>query len=237
MKFSFILSVALLGVSAAQAQTVLSVGPRIGFNASTAHYSYKRTYTTKYQLGGSAGVLAEARRGHLALQVAALYQQKGFRLDDEYESGSSYSRQKDTYRLNYVTLPIQLVYTQHEDGQGMQVVAGGYVGMLLNGRVQYDDYFRDRVNGVMAFRGESTIKPVSTIDVTSRGAYSQRFDAGVQAGIGYRYNNLLVQAEYSLGLRDLRPRYRDINGSRFFSASYYNRTVQLSASYLFSLTK
>ncbi|RSK49830.1 porin family protein [Hymenobacter rigui] len=237
MKFSFILPVVVFGCSAAQAQTVISFGPRLGFNASTSHYSYDRTFTTKYKPGGSVGVMAEARRGHLALQAAALYEQKGFRLDDEYKSGSDYSRQKDTYRLNYLTLPVQVVYTQHEDGQGVQILAGSYVGMLLNGQLQYDDYYQNRVIGELAFRGESKIKPASTIDYPSQGAYSQRFDAGVQAGVGYRYNNLLVQAEYSLGLRDLRPRYNDVNGNRFISPSYYNRVVQLSASYLFSITK
>lgn len=235
MKHIYIPLFLLGSVGCAQGQTVVSAGPVIGFNASTVPYKYDHTYTTHYRTGGAIGALVNVQRQHLALQVAALYQQKGFRIDDEYTlSRSYYSRQKSDYRLNYLTIPVQVAYAFRPDGQGLQVSAGGYAGLLLRGEVQDDLYHQDLMDGsIGSYQGTRKIEPGRATDIYSITSYSQRIDAGLQAGVGYRYEQLLVQLSYSYGLRNVGPRYEEGVGVGFITPSYYNRVAQVSVAYLF----
>ncbi|MFD2785297.1 porin family protein [Hymenobacter rubripertinctus] len=235
MKHLFI-SLFLLGlVGYAQGQTNISAGPIVGFNASTAPYEYDHTFTTHYRTGGAIGVLVNAQRQHLALQVAALYQQKGFRIDDEYTSPRSlYTRQKNDYRLNYLNIPVQVAYAFRRDGQGFQVFAGGYVGLLLRGKAELDTYYEDAMSGTSdARQGTTKLKPGRATELYSIHSYSQRIDAGLQVGAGYRYEQLLLQLSYSYGLRNVGPRYEEGIGVGFITPSYYNRVAQVSMAYLF----
>ncbi|MBT2559220.1 PorT family protein [Hymenobacter sp. ISL-91] len=235
MKHLFISLLSLGSVGYAQGQTSSSVGPVIGFNASTAPYEYDHTFTTHYRTGGAIGALVNVQRQHLALQIAALYQQKGFRMDDEHTSSSGlYTRQKNDYRLNYLNLPVQVAYAFRPDGQGVQVFAGGYIGVLLRGKAELDAYYEDAINGTSGARqGAIKLKPGRANDSYSIHSYSQRIDAGLQAGAGYRYEQLLLQLSYSYGLRDIGARYEKGVAAGFITPSYYNRVAQVSVAYLF----
>lgn len=64
--------------------------------------------------------------------------------------------------------------------------------------------------------------------------YFQRYDAGVQAGIGYRCHDFLIQAGYYLGLLNTGISY-PLNAPDYRNGpTYRNRSFQLTASYLFS---
>ncbi|NVO86253.1 outer membrane beta-barrel protein [Hymenobacter terrestris] len=235
MKHLFIPLFLLGSASCAQGQTSISAGPVIGFNTSTAPYKYDHTFTTHYRTGGAIGALANIQRQHLALQVVALYQQKGFRIDDAYTSPNSlYTRQKNDYRLNYLNVPVQVAYAFRPDGQGLQVFAGGYAGLLLGGKAELDTYYEDAMSGASGVRqGTMKLEPGRAPDPSSIHSYSQRIDAGLQAGAGYRCEQLLLQLSYSYGLRDAGPRYEEGIGDGFITPSYYNRVAQVSVAYLF----
>jgi hypothetical protein len=66
--------------------------------------------------------------------------------------------------------------------------------------------------------------------------YARRLDLGAQAGVGYQLGRALLQASYSLGLRNVAaPTTYFSNGvpTSSYSPKYCNRAVQVSVSYLF----
>jgi hypothetical protein len=214
----------LFGAFAAQAQTTFSIGPLAGLAVAGANPSSSPDITITYRTGFEAGVQSVLQVGHVAVQPSLRFTQKG--LHHHYGSGL-YERDTD-YRLNYLTLPLNLAYSLRADGQGVHVFAGPYIGLLLGG--SYQQRVVDRSGGgggISSTAGD--IKPGEVYEVPPVGTTyyplrCHRFDGGVQTGVGYRYGKLLVQAGFSFGLRDLGPEL----------ASFHNRTAQASLSYLLS---
>lgn len=218
---SLLASCLSLLATVAQAQTTFSIGPHVGLNvAGTTNRSPGNT-TIRYRTGFEAGLQSVVQFDRWAVQPSLQFSQKGF---NEHQGDGLYSRYTD-YRLNYLTLPVNIAYSLRSDGQGWQVVAGPYVAMLLGG--SYQRTSEDRGPWGSTDYSEGDIKPGETYYVPALGTtyyplLCHRFDAGLQAGLGYRFGKLLAQAEFSFGLRDLAPQF----------ASTYNRAAQLSLSYL-----
>lgn len=212
----------LLVASAAQAQTAFSIGPLVGLAVAGANESSSPDITITYRTGFEAGVQSVFQVGHMAVQPSLRFTQKG--LHRHYGSGL-YNSDTD-YRLNYLTLPLNLAYSLRSDGQGWHVFAGPYIGLLLGGN--YQQHSLDRSGGGY-YSSAGDIKPgenyvVPPVGTTYYPLRCHRFDGGVQTGLGYRYGKLLVQAGFSFGLRDLGPEL----------SSFHNRTAQASLSYLLS---
>jgi hypothetical protein len=218
----------------AQAQVTFTVGPKVGYNLSTTHFTRDNQFKTSYRSGIEAGVVASLRVGHFALQPAALYSQKGYRLDfaipgDRLTSPLYYS---GNTRLDYLAFPINIVYSQHAQGQGWQVFAGPYLGVLLGGR------YTSSTAVDVTYAGAVTTGKVASesgFDANnSTTTYSKKIDAGLQAGLGYLYRDFLLQATYSLGLRNIH--YRDFAanvGYGDLDIPYRNCSFQASLTYLF----
>ncbi|MDB5270016.1 MAG: hypothetical protein JWP58_3056 [Hymenobacter sp.] len=245
------LATGLMLSSPAQAQTHFSIGPSLGLNVSTAPFSHHTyTYRTTASVGVEAGVLAILSRRHAGLQAALLLSQKGFGIDDENHSddgrGSvSDSYVKARYRLNYLTLPLNLMYFLRADGQGLQVFGGGYLGLLLGGDYDYKYSFSSHFPGGANGNGGATSGAVIPGDYfpnnsniygySANNFYSRYFDAGLQGGLGYRFGRALAQVSYSWGLRNLAADVQYGGPNRTISSSgvvYRNRAVQASFSYL-----
>ena len=79
----------------------------------------------------------------------------------------------------------------------------------------------------------SSIRVANETDIYS-GPASRRFDAGLQAGVGFRYDGLVLQAQYSLGLTTTRPNFTN-QGAATNNIEAYNRGFQVSVGYLFDL--
>lgn len=223
----------------AQAQATFHVGPRVGLSVASAHFAdtYQASYSSRS--GVEAGLTGSLQVGHFALQPSVLFSQKGYRnsyalryIDPPIptEPGTV----DEAVRLNYLTLPLNLAFTLGRAGQGLQVFGGPYVGLLLGGnyttRIHEGSYYpggssndREQVRQMQA--GSVVANP------SSDNAYSQCFDVGLQAGLGYRFNGVLVQASYGVGLRNLAVQY-EINAYIYNPTAYYNRSFQLSLSYL-----
>jgi len=138
-------------------------------------------------------------------------------------------------RLDYLSIPLQVAYSQHTNGRGFQLFAGPYLGVLLGGR-----------NKITYGNGKETgrvvITNTHTVDIGSASyllpdynAYARRLDLGGQVGVGYQLGSALVQLSYSLGLRDANPTELYTIGGLTYDAekdSYRNRSFQASLSYL-----
>jgi hypothetical protein len=231
--FPFLL-LAGLGLSTlrAQAQASFSIGPRVGLNLATSHFVHPSIFDApQYRPGLEAGVASVVSWGHVALQGSLLYSQKGYKERTTVEirtSNNIYSgtgELEHAERLHYLTLPLALAYTQHRDGQGFQVFAGPYASLFLSGR--YTDTTTPQGAPAFTDSGSITAAPDAAYDY---GPFVRRFDAGLQGGLGYRYQGLLFQAGYSLGLRNVAA-----ETSLPLRGPHYNRAFQASLSYLVGL--
>ena len=261
MRTSFLFLLGGLYAATAQAQTRVSIGPRLGGNLANATASVvdqsglaglDYTYSKGPLLGMQVGVAASIGSGHWAVQPALLFTQKGvwqkyvvsaslggltFQEDDRVDS-----------RVHYLELPINVVYCLGADGNGFQLFAGPYVAVGIGGRANYSAMLTtnspalpgDSYTGSQQFAFGNTFAEYdpsanpnsnnSTLDIDAR---LRRFDAGLNAGVGYRQGPVQVQLGYGLGLLNVQPDYpasyqMDNTKSRL-------RTVQLAATYYFSV--
>lgn len=225
----FLLPLALLTATLAHAQTTFSIGPHVGGSLSTVHFQQVGNGYPKstYRPDWNAGLAGEIGCGHWALQPAVLYEQGGFKSQTLYNNGVNTFDNRDDVRLQYLAIPLHVAYRQRTTGQGVQAFAGPYLGLLLGGRYRSTS---DNVNG--GFHAEASA-PVSADPNASAatGLALQRVDAGVEGGLGYRYQGFLLQADYRLGLRNvnLDNSYGLIS---FGNTKYQNRALQASLTYL-----
>jgi hypothetical protein len=225
-----LLAGSLLLTATAHAQATFSFGPRVGLNVSTAHFTYTPSST---RAGFEAGLTGSLQFGHFALQPSVLFSQKGYHTHGGLASVDFDMTYDETVRRNYLTLPLNLAYTLGQAGQGLQVFAGPYLGLLVGGDYQRQVHKAGGYPGGTASETEYSgkVKAASLFsDFENR--YSQRLDAGLQAGIGYRLKGWQVQADYSLGLRNLASSYQGYNGTLYREDTNYNRAFQVSLSYL-----
>ena len=237
---------ALLTLSA-QAQISFSVGPRVGLNVATTRFAPNEqfrnqgvviTSSTSSRPGFEVGVMGSMGFGHFRVQPAVLYSQKGFHVQGTESNvigtdGTQPAPYQQANRMSYLTVPLNIAYAQHKSGQGFQVFAGPYLGILVEGNYQFT---RPSTTVVVEVAGaiKGGKRPADYNGFTDHTLYSQRVDAGLQAGIGYQWGPALLQATYSAGLRNLAP--ADFATYSFLGngPDYRNRVVQVSLAYLFA---
>jgi hypothetical protein len=233
-----------------QAQSV-TFGPRLGLNLTTSANSGTPSgfgQDTKSIVGVQVGGTLNIAFGeHLAFQPSLLYTQKGMETtgtetDRTDPPSVTTITASATTKFNYLELPLNFVYTVG-GSEGLQFFAGPYVAMGVGGSGSYKvnlnstdpnlapfngDYpgslsieFADKQNDNSSLNNSNSTSP--TITVTAR-----RFDAGLNAGIGYRVGPFQAQLGYGLGLVNFVP--NDSDGNDTGSKSYH-RGFQLSANY------
>jgi len=229
----FFIAPGLLLAIAAHAQTTFRIGPRVGLNMATVHLpvNYGAPYTSR--AGYEAGLTSTIQFGHFALQPNILFSQKGYGSSGSLISTGTSVTYDEQLRLNYLTVPLNLAFTLGKEGQGLQVFAGPYVSLLLDGHYTRQIYAGGGYLGAPASETEISgkVKPANIVS-DSDNEYSRHFDAGLQAGLGYRLGGFQLQAAYSLGLRNLATQYRGYDGYIYNDLAYYNRVWQVSLSYL-----
>ena len=237
---SLLASGLVLLATASQAQTTFRIGPKLSYALSTASFNvadypdYFSTFSS-YRSGFEAGVVAQVGVGtHWALQPALLYARKapGYGTSSYYQPNNYGYYQEYTLGLNYLTLPLNLLYSQRASGQGGQVFLGPYVGWLLGGtyRVRTNTGSGQPTLGGPAFDG--TVKPGDTYATSGSDYYLRRLDAGLQVGVGYGFDALQLQASFSLGLRNIGAAYAPTASTYYEAPVIKNRGFQLSAAYL-----
>lgn len=239
----YYLAAALLpaGITA-HAQVRFGIGPQVGYLPTTASYHYdyatSSTSTTSYRSGFTAGILAEIGFGPVALQPAIQYARKGTTQDVAGPPALPPFAASVRYRLDYLTLPLNVAFTQHADGQGVQLVAGPYVGVLLGGENTVDATYQNTPGVLLQSSSSRRIEvgtPYSSATPTY-GTHMRRVDVGLQAGFGYRYRSLLLQTSFSLGLTNAEESYDNKPAGYTDPPTYRNRGFQLSLAYLFGPT-
>ena len=231
----------LLAASPARAQVSFSVGPKVGYNRSFGGFEYPNqtylTVTNSSRSGVEAGIVAQVGfSDHWAVQPAVLYAQKGFAFAEKaYDAAYNYSYQGDyNFCFDYLTVPVNAVYSQRPGGRGLQVFAGPYVGFLLGGRYTSSQSGRYGNGAARGQSAEGDVKAGDTYNNRPGEAYvTQGVDAGVQGGLGYGWaGGFQVQVGYSQGLRNLGAGY--VPGVTSQTPPTYRRhAFQFSGAYLF----
>lgn len=251
--FTALLLTASLGgaVTTAQAQSSIQFAPRLGLNVSTVSssgtpsgFNQENKSIVGLQVGGTFSV---GISDNFSFQPSLLYSQKGMETTGSQTDRSNVPftttvKATTTTKLNYFELPLNFVYTVG-GAEGFQVFAGPYVAVGVGGSGSYKvnlnsndpsyapfngDYpgslkveFGDQQNDNSNNNNNNSTSP--TLTVTAR-----RFDAGLNAGVGYRMGPFQGQLGYGLGLANFEP--KDSDGNDTGSKSYH-RVLQLSVNY------
>ena len=208
----------------------LALQPAVLFSQKGAEQSLDATTTTSYSFGGGNPI----SRTTLAEKLHS------------------------TTRANYLEIPFNVVYTTGGD-HGFQVFAGPYVAFGLGGRTEIENqgtnsngltgsgsnnFYYTYGNTFVVYRDTYPGGPVTATNGTtypapyeanSGAVVSRRFDAGVNAGIGYRFSALQVQLGYGLGL--VNQQTGKAPSFNTDPTAYYQRVAQLTATYFFSPLK
>ncbi|NML65444.1 PorT family protein [Hymenobacter sp. RP-2-7] len=237
-------TLALLSLTslAAQAQTQFRFGPQGGYTLSSATYhvadypSYIST-SGKFGSGFTAGLVAQVDLGNLfSLQPAVHYVRRTPRIDDNsyYQPNNYYYNQHYEFRLDYLSVPVNLLYSEHGHGKGFQVFAGPYLAFLLGGK--YTSAISAGYGGPSngrVFAGNVVAGDTYATSSRDTNYYSRRLDYGVQAGVGYGLPVVQLQFSFNYGLRDIGAAYAANAGNTFAAPVIHNYGFQLAASYLF----
>lgn len=172
------------------------------------------------------------------MQPAVLYARKApvYGINTYYPPSDFSYRQEYALHLNYLLVPINLLYSQRPNGRGGQVFAGPYLGWLLDGT------YTSTTSNSLSTAGNAFTGNIKTSDTYSTAPMDTNYpfrqiDAGVQVGMGYGFAALQVQASFSLGLRDISPAYAPDVAHDYAAPAIHNRGFQLSAAYMFGSKK
>ena len=247
-RLPFLLLAALLSGASAAAQTTYKLGLRGGANRaittlgasgnSPGSYPFSYSADKSAIYAWQAGAVLEIAFRKFSVQPALLFSQKGevFHMQTSHSGVAGTSRRdtRRTSRVNWLELPVNVVYTVH----GVQLSAGPYVALAVSGRQQ--STWRFISSTPIVGPTESAYGGNIAFD---DGSHNRRFDAGVNFNVGYRRGPLQVQLGYGVGLRNLHQvpaiDFDNVTDPQFnhdFDAdAAYNRVAQLSATYFLEL--
>ena len=247
----------LLGsAGAAQAQSSLEFGPRLGLNVSTfkesgtptGDFSQETKSIVGVQIGGTLSV---GITDNFSFQPSLIYSRKGAELigtADFPGSNPAYTtsiKATATPKIGYLELPLNFVYTigGHD---GFQVFAGPYLALGVSGEGSAKAEIITNDPDLLAIGATGTFPAKLKVEFGDQQADEdpnatptgtptatltvRRFDGGINAGVGYRFGPFQAQLGYGLGLVNFVPKDTDGNDT---GSKGYNRSFQLSANYFF----
>ena len=239
MKKLIILSISLL--LALNLISQVTYGPRLGLNMSKYAYNWTDDWDepqVKFKGGFSvAGVLNWQFNDFLALQPALSITKKGTAHDvDSWNSGQYVYVGYDRDRVTYLELPVNLAGGIRLGPGQIQLFVGPYIAYAIAGKNRYDYEETDNVVKT-SYKDSKKIKFKNKIeegdhDDEDVAHYQRPLDYGVNAGIGYAYNQLLFNLGFAMGLANLQPD-REMEGFDPDDFKYSNRTIYITVAWLF----
>lgn len=234
--------VVMLVLISSQLSAQIKFGLKAGLNGNNISKNLEpdgdnEIYTSKmyysYHFGASVEIgFSDA----LSLQSGLMYTTKGWAVDldevlkEDIADGLSidgYYR----FMFNYLEVPFNMAYKFGN----IQVYAGPYVSLMLNGKMKYDVTMEedgesfdesDEIKYVPVF-GEVKDGDIDDEDMAVYG-----LDYGLNAGVGYRIGQILITAGYSFSLGNIVPAYEGDTEMRE-NNRISPTTISLSATYFF----
>lgn len=178
------------------AQITSRVGVKGGLNISNLYIDDVNDQNAR--LGFHAGLYGQIFSSEtFAIQPELLYSTKGAKAN---YSGLTVN-QDISYNLNYIDLPVLLVFKL---GESVEIHAGGYASYLLNANISYEGGLS---NGVSEINKN----------------HLKSYDYGLAGGLGMNFGNVQVGARYNYGL----VKIADSDASRKLLGSAKNSCAQL----------
>ena len=159
---------------------------------------------TSFHIGGIAEYGINEK---ISVQSGLLLSIKGAAVE---LSGSGFSS-TSTIKPQYLEVPITVAYKIDLGTAKLQLFGGPYIGIGIGGKIDASA----SVTGGPSMSQSTDIKFGSDL---------ARTDFGLNIGAGIEYNNILLRAQYGLGLS---------NVSTNSSSSYENRVIGISLGYMF----
>ena len=221
-----LLAATLLMAGASTAQAQISFGPRVGLNYTKFNLDLEGNnlfIKSRSRYGAQVGLAMNAQFGNLAVQPAVLFTMKGGKTQVKRNGSSTFG----STTINYVEIPVNLVYSTSGAEGGFQVFAGPYVGLGVGGKYYSTTMF---TNGfVFAFESrEGDVKFASKEGKERDKEYIRNIDAGLNLGMGYKVGGIQAQLGYGLGLSNIIPNDQD---DKKPEDKVHNRGFQLSLTY------
>ncbi|MGO4291101.1 porin family protein [Chitinophaga sp. RAB17] len=225
-KYFLLCTAALVGSLYTQAQ--VTFGLKAGFSAANMSSKFEGDSgiaggkaDTKMIPAFHAGVIVDiALDDQLSLQPGLFFSQKGAKL--EAVTPDLLDRPvtiKTTTRLNYLELPVNLLY-KHQTGSGKLFAGlGPYFAYGISGKMKMTSPDLATINH------EDKVKFKNSTEYSATEIYVKPFDAGANFTVGYELKmGLQFSVNYSLGL---------VNTSPYKNEKEKNRYLGVSVGYLF----
>ena len=182
MKLLFLAGLLVIAVSNSTAQTLLGV--TAGANYSTARvYDGNNIRTVEYRPGAHFGLhVNTVFENKLHFNPTIAYNSRGFTVKSD---SSDIDQVSNT--LHYISLAPILGFEIGSQSNAFIISAGPILGIAISGKQ------KSEVAGVTS---------TSSLHFSTSTDYGL-FDLGMQGGIGYRFNKLLLQAHYYYGLTNI----------------------------------
>jgi hypothetical protein len=207
---------AVMIMAAAIAVNAQGLGIKAGINLANMSIDPKEEESPQIILGFHAGVVYEIELAEgFYFSPGLLFSQKGAQYsfqdyDDEFEGEVSIDLKTS---INYLEVPLNLVYKIDMGGANLVFEAGPYLGYALDGKIDMDF----EAMGISFNMSED-------IEFGSEDDQMRRIDYGINAGIGLEFQNFKVGAQYGLGLGNL---------SNDDDATIKHRVIGVSVGYFF----
>jgi hypothetical protein len=178
---------------------------------------------TKMRSGVTAGLDLQYQINHLtAVSVGVGYAREGIRYETsdltDKEAGSYLVPNGLRVNLDYVRVPFLLhLYLV----KGLAVKAGVQLGFLTGHKLKGD------MRSVTINKDHSYEYSTETEKIDEDFALVRPFDLDIPLGVSYEYENVVVQAQYNLGITNLYKKQYDLSGK--------NRSLYLTVGYKFNL--
>lgn len=195
-------------------------------------------------LGVQVGVAASIGSGPWLVQPALVFTQKGVKQSatatDSFGGETLTDALEVTSRVNFLELPVNIVYAFGANGAGWQLLAGPYLAVGVGGKAQVSEkitssdpnsFLTGEISASQGFAFCNTFiepDPYST-NSPSYDARVRRFDAGLNVGVGYLAGPVQVQLSYAFGLLNAQPDYPA--SYQMANTTGYHRNLQLVATY------
>lgn len=190
----------------------------------------------KYKAGFSiSGIMNYQINDFLAFQPAISIIKKGTSYDvDSWNSGTTVNTGYARVRVAYFEVPLNLAAGIRLGSGQVQIFAGPYIAIAIMGANVWD--YEENDNGIRTdFKGNEKVyfDSQASHEFDDWKIKDQRpLDFGINFGLGYRYNQLLFNFGYAMGLSNLQP---DRGEAGFDAADwkYSNRSVFFTVAWLF----
>lgn len=234
-----ILFASVLILAGASSFSQIKYGVKAGLNISNVAQNFadpSDEFKTKLKPGFQLGVVVNYELTESFSLISGLsYINKGASedLEDGLQAGvtaEGYSR----LALGYLEVPLNFVYKINN----FNIMAGPYVALGINGKEKWDYTFK--LNGQVISESAdefSDYKFKNTLgdtEMADNSAYLKAIDAGLNFGVGYNINGMVIDLNYSLGLTNMNPKI-EATGITDDSSDFkvMNRVVSIGATYFF----